>query len=152
MCRAPDGCSDRHGGTSAAAPNAAGVLALVLEANGNRATWRDVQHLIVHGARVVDPTDADWVTNGAGHKVNHKYGYGILDADATSAVAKTWVNVGPQIISTFGPFTCVWLLPPGAPAHASLTRTVPPLPPPASTPRSRSTRLPPLRLPLVRAG
>ena len=35
-----------HTGTSAAAPLAAGILALVLEAAPNL-TWRDVQHLVV---------------------------------------------------------------------------------------------------------
>ena len=35
-------CTLRHSGTSAAAPEAAGVFALALEANKNL-TWRDVQ-------------------------------------------------------------------------------------------------------------
>ena len=35
-----------HTGTSAAAPLAAGILALVLEAAPDL-TWRDVQHLVV---------------------------------------------------------------------------------------------------------
>ena len=39
-------CSDKHTGTSAAAPVAAGVVALILEAN-SKLTWRDVQHIIV---------------------------------------------------------------------------------------------------------
>ncbi len=100
-----NGCSDRHGGTSAAAPNAAGVLALVLQANGNKATWRDVQHIIVHGARKIDPANSDWTTNGAGLHVHHAFGFGVLDAASTIAVARTWVNVGPHLTTTFGPLT-----------------------------------------------
>ena len=40
------GCTVSHTGTSAAAPLAAGILALVLEAAPDL-TWRDVQHLVV---------------------------------------------------------------------------------------------------------
>ncbi|CAG0923982.1 unnamed protein product, partial [Notodromas monacha] len=42
-----DSCTVDHTGTSAAAPLAAGIIALVLEANP-KLTWRDVQHLVVH--------------------------------------------------------------------------------------------------------
>lgn len=37
-------CTASHTGTSASAPLAAGIVALVLEANGNL-TWRDLQHI-----------------------------------------------------------------------------------------------------------
>lgn len=37
-------CTISHTGTSASAPLAAGIAALVLEANGNL-TWRDLQHI-----------------------------------------------------------------------------------------------------------
>merc|ERR1719219_2259330 len=37
-------CTKTHSGTSAAAPEAAGVFALALEANRDL-TWRDMQHL-----------------------------------------------------------------------------------------------------------
>lgn len=39
-------CTRSHSGTSAAAPEAAGVFALALEANP-QLTWRDLQHLTV---------------------------------------------------------------------------------------------------------
>ena len=39
-------CTRSHSGTSAAAPEAAGVFALALEANPNL-SWRDLQHLTV---------------------------------------------------------------------------------------------------------
>merc|ERR1712051_996494 len=39
-------CTRTHSGTSAAAPEAAGVFALALEANP-KLTWRDMQHLTV---------------------------------------------------------------------------------------------------------
>ncbi|RMF98938.1 MAG: hypothetical protein D6741_09015, partial [Planctomycetota bacterium] len=83
------------GGTSSAAPLVSGVIALMLQANPNL-TYRDVQHILVETARMTDPTDADWVVNGAGYHVNHKYGFGVIDADAAVAAAESWTNVLPE--------------------------------------------------------
>ncbi len=83
-------------GTSSAAPLAAGVIALVLEANPNL-TWRDLRLVLAQSARQNHPTDTDWVVNGAGFHINHNYGFGVADADAAVALAQTWVNVGPEL-------------------------------------------------------
>ncbi|KAH3901542.1 kexin KEX2 SCDLUD_003039 [Saccharomycodes ludwigii] len=92
-----DGCSDRHGGTSAAAPLAAGVYALVLEANPDL-TWRDVQYLTILSSVEVDNKDAEWQETGStlGKRYSHKYGYGKLDAYRIVEMAKNWQNVNPQ--------------------------------------------------------
>ena len=89
------------GGTSSAAPLVAGVIALMLEANPNL-TWRDVQHVLVNSAEKNDPSDSDWVTNGVGRLVNHKYGFGAIDADAAVESAASWINVPPQISASTG--------------------------------------------------
>jgi len=47
--RGATGCTESHSGTSAAAPLAAGLIALILEARPCL-TWRDVQHIIVFTA------------------------------------------------------------------------------------------------------
>ncbi|KAJ3313513.1 hypothetical protein HDU76_002631, partial [Blyttiomyces sp. JEL0837] len=73
-------CTDRHSGTSAAAPIASGIIALMLSARPEL-SWRDVQQLIVETSQITDPEDPDWVRNGAGRLVSHKYGFGRLDAD-----------------------------------------------------------------------
>ena len=39
----------------------------------------------------IDPTDHDWQTNKAGHKVSHHYGFGLLDAGRAVYAAKHWV-------------------------------------------------------------
>lgn len=83
------------GGTSSATPLVAGVVALMLQANPNL-TWRDVQHILVETARKNDPTDSDWVQNAAGKWVNHKYGFGLVDATAAVNLARTWTNVAPE--------------------------------------------------------
>ncbi|VEU21953.1 DEKNAAC102938 [Brettanomyces naardenensis] len=75
-----EGCSARHGGTSAAAPLAAGLYALLLEANPEL-TWRDVQYLTVMSAVEVDSDGPDWQSTAIeGKRYSYKYGWGKLDA------------------------------------------------------------------------
>ncbi|ESO07759.1 hypothetical protein HELRODRAFT_170307 [Helobdella robusta] len=89
------GCTESHTGTSASAPLAAGICALVLQAN-NHLTWRDIQHLVVATSRPANLESNDWVTNGAGKKVSHYFGYGLLDAYAMVEMGRNWTNVPPQ--------------------------------------------------------
>ena len=72
-------CTSDHSGTSASAPIAAAVIALVLEAN-SELTWRDIQHIIVKTAQARHLEDRDWKFNGMRRKVSHNYGYGLMDA------------------------------------------------------------------------
>lgn len=88
-------CTDGHTGTSVSAPMVAGIIALALEAN-NQLTWRDVQHLLVKTSRPAHLKANDWKVNGAGHKVSHLYGFGLVDADALVVEAKKWMAVPPQ--------------------------------------------------------
>jgi subtilisin-like proprotein convertase family protein/endonuclease/exonuclease/phosphatase family metal-dependent hydrolase len=105
----PGNLSDRNytndfGGTSSATPLVSGVVALMLEANPNL-SWRDVQHVLANSARRNDPADAGWSQNGAGKWVNHKYGFGVVDATAAVNLAKTWTTVGPEVSATSGTIT-----------------------------------------------
>lgn len=65
-------CTPSHTGTSAAAPLAAGICALALEANRNL-TWRDMQHIVVRTAKPDHLKANDWQVNGAGRKGNGYY-------------------------------------------------------------------------------
>jgi proprotein convertase subtilisin/kexin type 2 len=80
-------------GTSSSTPLVSGVVALVLEANPNL-SWRDVRAVLAESARQNDAADADWTTNGAGLHVNHKYGFGVVDAGAATTLAQTWTSFG----------------------------------------------------------
>jgi kexin len=84
-------------GTSGAAPQVSGVAALMLQANPNLG-WRDVRLILAQTARQSDVSDTDWTTNGAGVWINHKYGFGVVDAQAAVTAASAWSNVGPQVI------------------------------------------------------
>ncbi|XP_070576632.1 LOW QUALITY PROTEIN: neuroendocrine convertase 2-like [Ptychodera flava] len=87
-------CTLQHSGTSAAAPEAAGVFALALEANRNL-TWRDMQHLTVLTSKRNQLYDEvhQWRSNGVGLEFNHLFGFGVLDAGAMVKEAKKWVTV-----------------------------------------------------------
>ncbi|KAL5252788.1 hypothetical protein ACHWQZ_G015527 [Mnemiopsis leidyi] len=89
-------CTNKHTGSSAASPLAAGIFALVLQANPGL-TWRDMQHLIVRTARsAAEDRDSQWETNGAGHEFHPKLGFGVLDATAMVNVAQNWTTVALQ--------------------------------------------------------
>ena len=79
------------GGTSASAPIVSGVVALILDANPNF-SWRDVKSILAHSAKIIDNNHADWSINGAGLKINHYYGFGLIDADKSINIAENWNN------------------------------------------------------------
>merc|ERR1719431_1158416 len=90
------GCVDNFQGTSAAAPLATGCVALLLSANKDL-TWRDVQHIIVHSARIPNPEETDgWEINGAGFHINDKFGFGVLDCSKMVQLGMNWTNVPEQ--------------------------------------------------------
>ncbi|MDO8989946.1 MAG: S8 family serine peptidase [Sideroxyarcus sp.] len=87
-------------GTSSATPGVAGVAALMLAANSNL-TWRDVKIILAKTARKNDAADvAGWgVTGGTTvYNFNHKYGFGVVNADAAVTAAAGWTNVPAQVI------------------------------------------------------
>jgi kexin len=88
-------CSSSHGGTSAAAPLAAGIFALVLGIRPDL-SWRDLQYLAMETAVPVQVDDPGWQTTFSGRKFSHMYGYGKIDTWALVEAAKTWKLVKPQ--------------------------------------------------------
>lgn len=89
------------GGTSAAAPSAAGAIAVLLGVNPGL-TWRDVKHILAKTARRIDPDRARvraafngkpyiaqhaWQTNAAGYAFHNWYGFGAVSIDAAIAMA-----------------------------------------------------------------
>lgn len=88
-------CSKAHGGTSAAAPLAAGIYALVLQVRPDL-SWRDMQWLTVNTAVPVNLDTGDWQETTIGRRFSHTFGYGKLDSYAIVEAAKTWKTVKPQ--------------------------------------------------------
>ena len=101
-------------GTSSAAPNASGVVSLILSANPEL-TWRDVRHILASTSTQNDADNAQvtfkigetdfiahqgWVENAAGFKFNNLYGFGRVDAGAAVAMAKSYnKDFGEQVIT-----------------------------------------------------
>ncbi|NJL60400.1 MAG: S8 family serine peptidase [Desulfobacteraceae bacterium] len=94
-------CKYDFGGTSAVAPMISGVIALMLHANP-KLGWRDVQHILIHSAEQNDPTDSDWKLNGAGLHVNHKYGFGRVNAAKAVDLSYKWQNAPKEPTTSFG--------------------------------------------------
>lgn len=78
-------------GTSFAAPNVSGVIALMKEANPDLG-YRDVQEILVRSAHLLGP-NTSWQTNGAGLHYSPAYGFGAVDAHAAVRLAETWQGI-----------------------------------------------------------
>lgn len=89
------------GGTSAAAPLAAGVLALGRQLRPDM-DERLAKHILARTCAMVDPADPDWQTNAAGFHFNENYGFGLVDADAFTLLAQAAPYVTPLLIETTG--------------------------------------------------
>ncbi|KAJ3382918.1 hypothetical protein HDU84_003951 [Entophlyctis sp. JEL0112] len=81
-------CTGVHSGTSATAPVASGIIALMLSVRPEL-SWRDIQDLIVKHSDQTDAMDSSWNTNGVGLPVSHKYGFGKLNAARLVSAAET---------------------------------------------------------------
>lgn len=94
-------------GTSSAAPNASGVIALIADANP-QLSFREIRDILVRSSTTVDPDNAPvvldigedgrftahtgWVTNAAGHAFNNLYGFGRVNAGAAVKLALNYDN------------------------------------------------------------
>lgn len=100
-------------GTSAATPNVAGVVAMMLEAN-SKLSVEDLKYILAKTAKKVDPTfsgvtattiilgatvvlEQGWVTNSAGFSFSNWYGFGSVDASAAVAMAKSYTTYLPAL-------------------------------------------------------
>lgn len=81
-------------GTSAATPVVSGTVALMLQANPNLG-WRDVRYILATTASQNDAAGPGWFQNNGTpqHWLNHKYGFGMVNAEAAVNAAKNWTNL-----------------------------------------------------------
>lgn len=109
---APDcGYTATMHGTSAAAANVAGVIALMLEANRNLSV-RDIKYILAKTASRPEPAftgvsatdlisgtsivlEQGWTMNAAGTTFSNRYGFGGIDAGEAVAMAKTYASYLP---------------------------------------------------------
>ncbi|KAI9446169.1 peptidase S8/S53 domain-containing protein [Lactarius indigo] len=59
-------------------------------------TWRDLQHLTVRTAEVINTDDPDWDKTASGRLFSYKYGYGRLNGYEFVTAAQNWQLVKPQ--------------------------------------------------------
>jgi subtilisin-like proprotein convertase family protein len=115
--------TEGFGGTSGSAALVSGTAALVLDARPDLG-WRELRWLLAASAERNDPADDDWMTNGAGLWVNHKYGFGRVDAAGAVAAAPEQPPLPQQQVLEYrlsGPIP----IPDGAPAGVELRLDIP---------------------------
>ncbi|KAI5922107.1 pheromone processing endoprotease KexB [Camillea tinctor] len=88
-------CYNGHGGTSAAAPLAAGIFALALEIRPDL-SWRDMQYIALESAVPINLDSGEWQPTTIGKQFSHTFGYGKVDSYALVQIAKDWKKVKPQ--------------------------------------------------------
>lgn len=92
-----DAKCDGFGGTSAAAPQVAGVAALMLELRPDL-TWRDVKDILVRAAVPIDPYNVaqPWVMNNAGLFFSNQYGFGQVTLPRVLDLTRAHVLMAPE--------------------------------------------------------
>ena len=95
---APMNYSDAFNGTSAAAPQVSGAVALLLERNP-KLSYRDVKEILIKSARKTGLTgeDSTFADNKSGFSFSHSFGAGLLDVAAALTLADDWTNLGPLL-------------------------------------------------------
>ena len=88
------------GGTSAAAPIASGVGALLLQLRPTLG-WRDVKEILLRSSTPLQSSSADWVSRPAGdpdRPIRHhpRFGGGLINAHAALLLAKGWTPLSPE--------------------------------------------------------
>jgi subtilisin family serine protease len=106
-------------GTSSAAPNASGVVALMLEANPNLG-YRDIKYILAATAKRIHPNqepvirnaapfpitlEQGWVQNSAGNWFSNWYGFGAINAGAAVNMAKSYVSYLPALQTSLSTLT-----------------------------------------------
>lgn len=119
-----NGYRNDFGGTSSASPLAAGVVALMMEANPNL-TYRDINMILAQTAEQTQPNDPEWSTNGAGLTFNHKFGFGSVDALAAVEASVDWDLLPQEVGFTTGRINVSSPIPDGSPQGISNTVNVP---------------------------
>lgn len=55
-----------------------------------------MQYISVLGASPIGLQANDWITNGAGRKVSHHFGFGMMNAGKMVDMALNWTNIPEQ--------------------------------------------------------
>jgi proprotein convertase subtilisin/kexin type 2 len=95
---APVNYTDSMNGTSAAAPQVSGAVALILQSNPGLG-YRDVKEILMKSAirGGLTGSDGNFIQNGGGFWFNNSFGAGLLNVAGAIALAQGWTNLGPIV-------------------------------------------------------
>lgn len=107
------------GGTSSAAPLAAGIAALALEARPDLG-WRDLKEIFIRAstADALQPAEP-FEENAAGLRHSNSFGFGRLRADAAVSLAQSWSRLGPEETVALAPIATRSPITDGSPEGAA---------------------------------
>ncbi len=88
---------DGFSGTSAAAPQVAGLAALALAVNPGLSA-RDIGLILSLSSRHPHGLDPELATNAAGFALTHSLGFGVTDAGLVVDLARRWSNRPPETV------------------------------------------------------
>lgn len=71
-------------------------LTFILFVFSRNLTWRDVQYITVLAAAPDGLEADDWLVNGAGYKVSHHFGFGLMNAEKMVDLAANWTTLPEQ--------------------------------------------------------
>lgn len=80
-------------GTSGAAPQVSGVIALLLEKYPNL-TWRDVKKILAKSAKKINSSHSSWILTGESYHFSNVFGFGLVDGTSALSAASTWSTLG----------------------------------------------------------
>ena len=94
---APMNYTDSFNGTSAAAPQVSGAVALMLERNPGLG-YRDVKEILMRtGNREGLQGKDEFFKNGGDFVLSHSFGAGLVNVAAALELASRWTNLGPLV-------------------------------------------------------
>lgn len=97
LSQAPINYTDSFNGTSAAAPQVSGTVALLLERNP-ALHYRDVKEILLTTARKTGLRDGDpFVINGGGLGFSHSFGAGVVNVAKALEAADAWRSLGTLV-------------------------------------------------------
>ena len=96
-CLITGDCSKVFSGTSATAPEYAGVVAIVMHIVNNYYAY-DIKNILRLSMEPVDEQSLTWITNAVGERYSKDYGFGLINIEKMLDICTTYIPYGEHEI------------------------------------------------------